>query len=381
MLRGERIRSIVRAPLLAWRLAGEGRYDFTYDQMPIRLRGMSWGKRANLVRAGLNLIYRRVEPWAMPLHMQFELANYCNLRCPVCPAGRREVSRAPGAMPPELFAGVMEEVGPYLLTASLWGWGESLLSPHLSEILRIARRYPVVTFLSTNGQTLDREPVIEAILAHPPSYLIVALDGLTDETNSRYRVGARLQPALDGVRRLAELKKKRGRQLPVLHMRFLVMRHNEHEIEQLPSFARSHGFDMLTTRMLSTVHSEQARRTHADFMPERQEYRAGRIEQTRRDFVCMHPFWFPSVYADGTLVMCEQDAQASAPVGRLGAGVTFRSLWRSRRAADLRRTIRDDPGALSFCAVCPACDRGVTDASRRGEFFSPGYADPLIVQP
>lgn len=380
MLRGERIGSIVRAPLLAWRLAVDGRYDFSYDQMPIRLRRMSWGKRTNLIRAGLNLIHRRLQPWAMPLHMQFELANYCNLRCPVCVTGRRELRRPPKALTPELFGRVMEEVGPYLLTASLWGWGESLLSPHLAEILRIARQYPVVTFLSTNGQTLDREPVIEAILAHPPSYLIVALDGLTDQTNSRYRVGARLEPALAGVRRLAELRKARGQRLPILHMRFLVMRHNEHELERVPDFARAHGFDMLTMRMLSVVASEQARQAHAEFMPERPEYRAGRIEESRRDFVCMYPFWFPSLYADGTLVLCEQDAQATAPAGVLGSGTGFRDLWRSSRTAAIRRIIRDNPEALPFCAACPACDRGSTNSSRAARFFGPGYVNPLVVE-
>ncbi len=279
MLRGERASAIFRAPLLAWRLAVEGRYDFTYDQMPIRLRRMSRAKRANLMRSGLNLLHRRLQPWAMPLHMQFELANYCTLRCPVCVTGRRELRRAAAAMTPELFSGVMGEAGRYLLTASLWGWGESLLNPHLAEILGIAERYPVVTFLSTNGQRLDREPVIDAILAHPPSYLIVALDGLSDETNSQYRVGARLAPALEGVRRLAALRKERRQQLPILHMRFLVMRHNEHELAQAPAFAQSHGFDMLTTRMLlsstwsatrmASVNPFRARSIWAIWMPPR----------------------------------------------------------------------------------------------------------------
>ena len=41
----------------------------------------------------------------------------------------------------------MDEVGPYLLTASLWVWGKSLLHPGLHETLRIARRHPVLTLL------------------------------------------------------------------------------------------------------------------------------------------------------------------------------------------------------------------------------------------
>lgn len=88
----ERFRGIYRAPLIAWRLLSQGRYDFVYDRMAVSQRRMSWSKRINLARSGLNLLYRRIYPWSMPLHMQFELANYCNLRCPVCPTGNRNSS-------------------------------------------------------------------------------------------------------------------------------------------------------------------------------------------------------------------------------------------------------------------------------------------------
>ena len=83
-------------------------------------------------------------------------------------------------------------MAPYLLTASLWAWGEPLLHPRLKEILRAARKHDVVTLLSTNGQCLDNDRVLEALIEEPPAYLILAIDGLTDQTNSAYRVGARL---------------------------------------------------------------------------------------------------------------------------------------------------------------------------------------------
>lgn len=381
MLRAERTRGLVRSPGLLWRLARQGRYDFSYDQMPISLRRMSLRKRANLLLSGLNLLFRRTRPWSLPLHMQFELANYCNLRCPVCPTGAHDLRRPAKAMAPSLFERVMSEVGPCLLTASLWGWGESLLNPHLRQILEIASRYPVVTFLSTNGQNLDRESIFEAILSAPPSYLIVALDGLTDATNSQFRVGARLAPALEGVRRIAALKRERNQRFPILHMRFMVMRHNEHETEAAPEFAASHGFDMFSSRMLCIVESSPAREAHSSLMPIREDFRAGRLTEAKQDFVCMQPFWFPSVYSDGTVVLCEQDSAATAPAGVVGPDLDFRGVWRSIRAAGLRRTIRDNPSDLPFCASCPECDRAVTNSSVEARFFTTGLVDPLVVEP
>lgn len=129
--------------------SSRGQYRFVYDQMSITCSGMSQAKRLNLIRSGLNLLHRRLFPWSMPLHMQFELTNYCNLRCPVCPTGISAVGRPPQAMSPETFKRVINQVGPYLLTASLWGWGEPNLHPQLQDILSIARQHRVVTFLST----------------------------------------------------------------------------------------------------------------------------------------------------------------------------------------------------------------------------------------
>ena len=74
----ERIRGLYRAPQLLVRIMIGGRYDFVYDQMPIRIRHMSWSQRVNLARSGLNLVHRRLQPWSLPLHMQFELVNYCH---------------------------------------------------------------------------------------------------------------------------------------------------------------------------------------------------------------------------------------------------------------------------------------------------------------
>ena len=154
MKKHERRRALLRVPRLLGEVLLGGRYSFVYDRIPITTRSLSVGKRMNLLRSGGNLIHRRLRPWSMPLHMQFELASVCDLRCPVCPAGRREVARDVSFMAPELFASVMAEVGPYLLTSSLWGWGEPLLHPQLDEILRIAERFPVANLLSTNGQRL-----------------------------------------------------------------------------------------------------------------------------------------------------------------------------------------------------------------------------------
>ncbi len=361
----ERWEYLSRAPKITWDAIVRGQYSFSFDLMPITVRDMSVAQRVNLLKSGLNLAYRRLHPWSWPLHMQIELTSYCNLACPVCPTGRDELERDAKAMDVGMFEKLMEEVGPYLLTASLWAWGEPLLHKRLEEILRIAARYPVATLLSTNGQNLAQESVQRALRAHPPAYLIVAIDGLCDETNSVYRKGAKLRPALDGVRALAEWKQRTGARRPVLHCRFMAMKHNEHELPRLRQFSLDAGFDMVSIRSLSTIDSAEA--PHDDMVPVSPLLRAyqyaGGKRVRRKDFVCQHAFTFPTVMADGTVVACEQDFNCRHAYGAITQHRTFAEIWLSRHAAMIRGTIRDTPGDFSFCRNCPFADRPTSSCS------------------
>jgi len=371
--RRERWEYLGSAPRVAWDAIVGGQYRFTFDTMPMAVRGMSWPARLNLLAAGLNLARRRLRPWSWPLHMQIELTSFCDLECPVCPTGLGALRRAASAIDPELLEQILREAGPYLLTLSLWAWGEPLLYKHLGRALEAAGRYPMVTLLSTNGQSLSAPRVQEALRAHPPTYLIVAIDGLTDATNTVYRKGARLAPALDGVRALADWKQQTGARFPVLHCRFIAMRQNEHELPRLRGFAEEAGFDMVSLRSLSII--DAAEDGHRGMVPAAERLRAYRYEHgrrvRRRDFVCQYAFSFPTVLADGTVVACDQDFNGREPYGVLRKGGSFRSIWTSRRASEVRRTIRDRPGEFSFCRNCPYADRPISSCSFDGYAVRP----------
>ncbi|MFC1958879.1 radical SAM protein [Chloroflexota bacterium] len=337
-----RAKDLKKAPKLSWDILFRGRYDFVYDLMPIHTLRMPMMKRSNLLKTGCNLIYRRPHAWGWPIHMQIELTNYCNIKCRVCPTGIGKLTRQPAAMEPAPFERVIDEVGPYLLTTSLWGWGEALLHPELADILRISQNRGVTTFLSTNGQNLDDDKVLQALISYPPTYLIVCLDGITDETNSKFRVGAKIEPALIGVQRLARMKRQKGLLLPILHFRYIAMKHNEHEVPRLPLFAAENQFDMMTIRTLSIIDAPED--IHHHLIPNDKKLRAysykNNMRVGRTDFICEHTFIFPTVFADGTVVTCDQDYNAQQPYGTLADGSSFADIWWSKQADGIRRTIR-----------------------------------------
>ena len=379
----ERRRGLARSPRLLADVLLKGQYDFVYDRMPISLRNMSIRRRMNLVLAGTHMIRRQTHPLNMPLHMQFEFASFCNLKCPICPTGVDELEREAKAMDPALFEKVWEETAPYLLTATLWGWGEPLLHPQLSRMLEIASRHNVATLLSTNGMPLRHEKVREALLDHPPMTLIVAIDGLTDETNSKYRIGAKLEPILDGVRKLAEMKRRRNAKFPVLQLRYIVMRHNEHEVEHLEQFARDNEFELLTLRSIGLHDIENVDAIQSNFVPLNEvlqpyQYKEGKRQQ-RPGFICTMPFWFPSIQTDGGIVACDIDHSGQHRFGVMDGKTSFREIWFSKRAAEVRRLIRDEHEKVHFCRACPYADRPTSDCSIESRQLAPDSDYPGLI--
>ena len=356
---------LIQTPKVFKDIVFRGRYDFEYDLMPCHASNMPMAKRLNLLRAGLNLLHRNLQPWSWPINMQVELTNYCNLKCPVCPTGLGSLQRKPQAMDPAFFERLVDEVGHYLLTLSLWAWGEPLLHPELADILRIAQNRGINTLLSTNGQNLNDDNVLKALIDYPPTYLIVALDGITDETNTRFRVGAKLAPALDGVRELSRMKREKGKEFPILHLRYMVMKHNEHELPELENFARRNYFDILTIRTLSIIDAPDDQ--HNIMKPDNERFRAyeySKGERLRRDdFSCQAAFIFPTVLADGTVCSCEEDYNASQPYGKLTKNNSFADIWWSKQANKIRKTIRKNLESFSFCRNCPYKDRPIHTCS------------------
>jgi radical SAM protein with 4Fe4S-binding SPASM domain len=221
--------------------------------------------------------------------------------------------------------------------------------------------------VSTNGQPFASGRVIDALLEHPPDYLICAIDGLTEQTNAVFRIGARLQTILDGVHALADGKRTRGQPLPILHMRYIVMKHNQHEVSELRSFAAEHGFDLLTVRTLSSIPvGEQS--PHLAMVPDDPRYRAyehapdGR-KVRRDDYLCQHAFGNPLVLADGRLVPCDQHYDGQHAYGQLDEQTSFAELWFGRAAARFRRVVRDDRHSLTLCHDCCFADRPANESS------------------
>jgi MoaA/NifB/PqqE/SkfB family radical SAM enzyme len=353
-------------------LLGTGRIAFDFDGIPLVAERLSWRRRANLLRAGLDAALGRTRLRALPPVVQVEPTNACNLACPLCPTGAGILPRPRGAMAWETFETLLAETGDEAIAYYLYGFGEPFLHPELLRMVEASARRGVLTLTTTNGHYVRTEEEALAVVDAGLTTLLVALDGATQETYAAYRQGGDVERVKRCVSLLREARDRRGARHPYLAVRSVVNRQNEQDLPEIERLARDLGADMFTCKSLGCLsHGEE----YGSFEPERRELRRfehdGEGRRRRGAFRCEFPFRQPTVFWDGTVVGCEYDHERERAFGKVGER-PFRELWNGGNARALRREVRRARGGAGFCGDCPYQDR-VQDGSDlyRREFESP----------
>lgn len=71
---------------------------------------------------------------AVPLYLDIELTNCCNIQCNMCPVGTGIMQRKKGFMSEEIFEKVLENINRYHIRGVRFiRWGEPVLHPNFLE--------------------------------------------------------------------------------------------------------------------------------------------------------------------------------------------------------------------------------------------------------
>lgn len=142
----------------------------------------------------------------------------CNLKCPSCPVGNmREIHNPMGFMKPEMLAeivrkGVSEGVPDY----GLFNWGEPLLHPRITEMVRAVQDNGGRCFLSSN---LNHKSDWDALMASNPHSLRISCSGFTQANYGETHRGGDIEKVKVHMRELAEARTRAGATTD-LHMLF-----------------------------------------------------------------------------------------------------------------------------------------------------------------
>lgn len=227
----------------------------------------------NSLRAELSFLLSR---WGicrvrhLPTFVSIEPAHMCQLRCPDCALGSGQISKG-GLMSLPTFEHILEQVAPSVHTMQFYFQGEPLLNPDLPKMIALAHKRHIYTIVSTNAQALT--PLLAQQLTEAGlNWIIVSIDGFSQESYEQYRVGGDLHKALDGLQFLRNAQ--RGHQ-PWIELQVLRLRSNEHEWDFVRRNYRHMGANSLTFKTAQFIDYENGN----ELMPTDSKY--CRYEQTK----------------------------------------------------------------------------------------------------
>lgn len=289
----------------------------------------------------------------MPVSLSFEPTTSCNLRCPECPSGLRAFTRPTGMLDERLFQDVIAQVSPALQYLTFYFQGEPYLHPNFLKMVSYARRRGIYTATSTNGHFLGQEMAAQTVRSGLDR-LIVSIDGTTQETYSAYRIGGTLEKVIQGTKHIISAKRRLRSRLPHVVFQFLVVRPNEHQIEDVYRLAKQLGVDQVvlkTAQINDFAHG-------SPLMPEQDKY-SRYVQHSDGTFAIRNALddhcwkmWHSCVVTwDGKVVPCCFDKDAHYVMGDLRTQ-TFRDIWYGPRYREFRQTLLRSRKEIEMCRNC-----------------------------
>jgi radical SAM protein with 4Fe4S-binding SPASM domain len=313
-----------------------------------------------IVNAFLVLISFYISKWfkkpvqyGFPISIAIEPTTSCNLRCPECPSGLRSFSRPTGMLDKAFFQKVIHEVSPYVGYLTFYFQGEPFLNPDFLEMVSLASKRKIYTATSTNAHYLSEENAIKTVKSGLDR-LIISIDGTTQETYQQYRIGGKLDKVLEGAQNIVSARKKLNANTPHIIFQFLVVKPNEHQIEEVKKIAKEIGVDEVKFKTAQVYDYENGNLLIPD-NPEYSRYQKMPDGTYRiKNSLLNHcwKLWHSCVITwDGKVVPCCFDKDAKHQLGDLQKQ-SFKNIWHSNAYNQFRESLLKSRKEIDICANC-----------------------------
>ncbi len=297
---------------------------------------------------------RKALQWGFPISISFEPTTSCNLRCPECPSGLRAFTRPTGMLSKDFFSDTIDQLHRELFYLVFYFQGEPYLNPGFLEMVQYAASKRIYTATSTNAHYLNdanAKKTIESGLDR----LIISIDGSTQDVYQQYRVGGQLEKVLEGARNIVKWKRALKSKTPFIIFQFLVVKPNEHQIEEIKKIGKEIGVDAVwfKTAQVYDFHNDPNQLIPTNDKYSRYKKNKNGSFEFKNDLAnhCWRLWHSPVITWDGLVVPCCFDKDALQQLGDL-KGKPFKEIWQNEKYQSFRSKILEGRKHIDICANC-----------------------------
>jgi len=299
------------------------------------------------------LIGRPVQ-WGLPISVSFEPTTSCNLRCPECPSGLRAFSRPTGMLKNDFFRETIDEIHEHLTYLIIYFQGEPYLNPDFLDMVKYASSKKIYTATSTNAHYLNDEAAKKTVESGLDR-LIISIDGTTQDVYKQYRVGGNLDKVIEGAKNVIKWRTALNSKTPFVFFQFLVVKPNEHQIEEIKKLAEEIGVDEVRFKTAQVYDYENDPNQLIPLQDKYSRYKIGKDGKYRPKNKMVNrcwKLWHANVITwDGLVVPCCFDKDAIHRMGDLKSG-SFKQIWKSDTYKKFRSELMTGRKNIDICSNC-----------------------------
>ena len=291
--------------------------------------------------------------WGSPVTVSIEPTTACNLRCPECPSGLRAFTRETGNLKENFFQNIMEEMHSHLMYLIFYFQGEPYINPHFLDMVKHAHTKRIYTITSTNGHFLDPTNARKTI-ASGLDRIIISIDGSTQEVYEQYRREGKLETVLQGARNLVQARQEAKSSTPHIVFQMLVVKPNEHQIEEVREMAREIGVDEVKLKTAQVYDYKDGNPLIPTIDTYSRYYRDEKGEWHLKNKMLNQcwKLWHACVITwDGIVVPCCFDKDATHRLGNLRQQ-KFSEIWKGTAYQTFRNQLVKGRDQIDICTNC-----------------------------
>lgn len=297
---------------------------------------------------------KRPVQWGLPLSISFEPTTSCNLRCPECPSGLRQFTRPTGMLKKDFFRETIDDIYKDILYLIFYFQGEPFLNKDFLEMVKYASVKGIYTATSTNAHYLTDE-VARKTVESGLDRLIISIDGTTQEVYKQYRIGGNIDKVIEGAKNIVKWKRQLKSKTPFVFFQFLVVKPNEHQVEEIKKLANEVGVDEVRFKTAQVYDYEndpnQLIPVNENFSRYKKNKEGKTVSKNKLANHCWKLWQANVITWDGLVVPCCFDKDASHQLGNIKMQ-SFKEIWQNDNYKQFRKELMTSRKNIDICANC-----------------------------
>lgn len=290
-----------------------------------------------------------------PILLCIEPTNVCDQKCTICETGLDILGREKKFLSFDQFREILDQFDNNLEIMYFYFMGEPFLNKDSYQMIQYAANRGIWVSSCTNGNQIDPDELIHSGIGE----INFQIGGMTQEIHELYRRGGDLKKVFAAVEESLRIRDQicgRNKKRPKINLGFILMRHNEHQVDEFIHYCKKTGVDnyhIIGTCLREYSQGDQLLPTDISYwIYDETAFRNGfLIPKYRPNNYCEWIYFTATILVNGDVVPCCRDPCGKHIMGNVFIK-KFNTIWNNRNYQEIRKIVAKNSNNFELCRLC-----------------------------